>query len=66
MTAKLSAFKTSMLQDVAAGRTLELDSIVAAVEELGQRTGVPTPTVSALLGLTRLFARVRGLYPMDV
>jgi 2-dehydropantoate 2-reductase len=65
VTAKLGAFKTSMLQDVEAGRMLELDSIVAAVEELGQRTGVPTPTVSALLGLTRLFARVRGLYPQS-
>jgi 2-dehydropantoate 2-reductase len=33
------------------------------VQELGQRAGVPTPTVSALLGLTRVFARVHGLYP---
>ena len=63
VTAKLGAFKTSMLQDVEAGRAIELDSIVAAVQELGQRTGVATPFVSALLGLTRLFARVRGLYP---
>ena len=65
VTAKLGAFKTSMLQDVEAGRAIELDSIVAAVQELGQRTGVATPYVSALLGLTRLFARVRGLYPQD-
>lgn len=63
VTAKLGAFRTSMLQDVDAGRAIELDSIVGAVQELGQRTGVATPYVSALLGLTRLFAQGRGLYP---
>ena len=63
VTARLGAFRTSMLQDVDAGRAIELDSIVAAVQELGQRTGVATPQVSALLGLTRLFAHGRGLYP---
>ncbi len=62
VTAKLGAFRTSMLQDVDAGRAIELDAIVGAVQELGQRTGVPTPQVSALLGMTRVFARVRGLY----
>lgn len=66
VTARLGAFRTSMLQDVDAGRPLELDSIVGAVQELGQRTGIDTPHVSALLGLTRLFARVRGLYPEAV
>jgi 2-dehydropantoate 2-reductase len=66
VTAKLGAFRTSMLQDVDAGRPLELDSIVGAVHELGQRAGVPTPTVTALLGLTRVFAQVRGLYPDQV
>jgi 2-dehydropantoate 2-reductase len=42
---------------------IELDAIVTAVHELGRRTGVPTPNIDALLGLTRLYARVRGLYP---
>jgi len=63
VTRKLGAFKTSMLQDVQAGRAIELDNIVGAVRELGQRVGVPTPAIDALFGLTRLFARVRGLYP---
>jgi 2-dehydropantoate 2-reductase len=63
ITAKLGAFKTSMLQDVEAGRSLELDSIVGAVRELAQRVDVPTPTIDALFGLVRLFARVHGLYP---
>ena len=63
VTRKLGAFKTSMLQDAEAGRAIELDSIVGAVREIGQRLGVATPNIDALLGLTRLFARVHGLYP---
>lgn len=63
VTAKLGAFKSSMLQDVEAGRPIELDSIVAAVQEMGQRVGVPTPNIDALLGLARLFGRAHGLYP---
>jgi len=52
-----------MLQDVEAGRAIELDAIVAAVQEIGQRLRIATPNIDALLGLTRLFARVHGLYP---
>ncbi len=63
VSARLGAFKTSMLQDVDAGRAIELDAIVGAVHEIAQRVGVATPNVDALLGLTRLFARIRGLYP---
>jgi len=63
VTAKLGAFKTSMLQDVEAGRAIELDALVSAVQEMGRRLGRPTPNIDALLGLTRLFARGRGLYP---
>ena len=63
ITAKLGAFKTSMLQDVEAGRPIELDAIVAAVREIGARLGQPTPNIDALLGLARLFGRVHGLYP---
>ena len=62
VTRKLGAFKTSMLQDVEAGRPVELDALVGVVRELGQRTGVPTPFTDALLGLARLQARQRGLY----
>ena len=63
LTRRLGAFKTSMLQDVEAGRALELDALVGAVREIGQLTGEPTPNINALLGLARLKARVRGLYP---
>ena len=60
ITAKLGAFKTSMLQDAEAGRPLELDAIVGAVREIGQRLDLPTPHIDALLGLTRLMASVKG------
>lgn len=62
VTRKLGAFKTSMLQDVEAGKAVELDALVGAVQELGQLTQVATPYTNALLGLARLHARVRGLY----
>lgn len=63
VTRKLGAFKTSMLQDVQAGKPVELDALVSAVRELGQMTGVSTPFTDALLGLSRLHARTLGLYP---
>ncbi|MGO4395655.1 2-dehydropantoate 2-reductase [Variovorax sp. M-6] len=62
VTRKLGAFKTSMLQDVEAGRAVELDALVTAVRELGQRAGVATPFTDALLGLARLRTRQLGLY----
>ena len=62
ITRKLGAFRTSMLQDVEAGKSVELDAIVTVVRELGQLTGVATPFTDALLGLARLHARTRGLY----
>jgi 2-dehydropantoate 2-reductase len=62
VTRKLGAFKTSMLQDVEAGKPVELDALVGVVRELGQLTGVATPLTDALLGLARVQARVRGLY----
>jgi len=63
ITRKLGAFKTSMLQDVEAGRAVELDALVTVVREIAQRVGLPTPFIDALLGLARLHGRVRGLYP---
>jgi 2-dehydropantoate 2-reductase len=63
VTRKLGAFRTSMLQDVEAGRPLEIDALLGAVREVGQHLAVPTPHLDSLLGLTRLMARTRGLYP---
>jgi len=62
VTLKLGAFKTSMLQDVEAGKPVELDALVGVVRELGELAGVATPFTDALFGLARLHARVRGLY----
>ena len=44
---KLGSFKTSMLQDLEAGRALEIDSLVSAVHEIGARVGVATPNIAA-------------------
>ena len=63
VTLRLGAMKTSMLQDVEAGKAVELDALVGAVCELGTLTGVATPYASALFGLARLHARSHGLYP---
>jgi 2-dehydropantoate 2-reductase len=61
VTAKLGAFKTSMLQDAIAGRALELDSIITVVHEIAQRLNMAAPNIDALLGLSRVFARSHGL-----
>jgi 2-dehydropantoate 2-reductase len=50
-----------MLQDLEAGRTLEIDALVGAVREIGQHLGLATPNIDTLLGLVRLMAQVRGL-----
>jgi 2-dehydropantoate 2-reductase len=63
VTRKLGAFKTSMLQDVEAGKLVEIDVLLSAAREIGQRVGERTPQLDALLGLSRLHARMRGLYP---
>ncbi len=63
VTRKLGAFKTSMLQDVEAARPVELDALVSAVREIGQKIGMETPNVDTLLGIARLHASLRGLYP---
>jgi 2-dehydropantoate 2-reductase len=50
----VGAHKTSMLQDVEAGRALELEALVGAVIELGQIAGVGTPTIEAVYAATKL------------
>jgi len=62
VTRKLGAFRTSMLQDVEAGRAIELDALLAAPREIASRFGLPTPAMDALFGLTRLMGASRGLY----
>jgi 2-dehydropantoate 2-reductase len=59
VTRKLGDFVPSMLQDARAGRSLELDALTGAVRELGALTGVPTPFVDAIHGLTRVWMSAR-------
>ena len=61
VTRRLGAFKTSMLQDVEAGRPIEVDALLAAPREIAEKLSLPVPNIAALLGLTRLFAQTRGL-----
>lgn len=58
---RLGAFKTSMLQDVEAGRRIELDALLGAPLELARRHGVATPTLDTIHAMTRLMAERRGL-----
>ncbi len=45
----IAGHKMSMLQDLERGRSLEIDALVTAVQELGRLTGVATPMVDAIL-----------------
>jgi 2-dehydropantoate 2-reductase len=56
----VGAHKTSMLQDVEAGRALELEALVGSVVELGRITDTPTPTIAAIYAATRLLGHTLG------
>ena len=55
--AAVGAHKTSMLQDVEAGRFLEVDALLGAVVELGTMTETPTPALSAVYACAKLLAQ---------
>ena len=54
---KVGAHKTSMLQDVEAGKPIELDALVGAVVELGRLTGTPTPHIDAVYACASLLTK---------
>lgn len=56
--AAVGAHRTSMLQDLEAGRPMEIDALVGSVQELGRLTGSPTPTIDIILALIRQRAAV--------
>ena len=60
--AEVGAHRTSMLQDLDAGRPMEIDALVGSVQELGRVTDTPTPTIDTVLALIQLRGRVAGLY----
>ncbi|HET9699485.1 MAG TPA: ketopantoate reductase C-terminal domain-containing protein, partial [Burkholderiales bacterium] len=49
--------KTSMLQDVEAGRPLELEALLGSVKEMGQLTATPTPHIDAVYACTALLGK---------
>jgi 2-dehydropantoate 2-reductase len=49
--------KTSMLQDVEAARTLEIDALLGSVVELARLTDTPTPHIDTVYALTKLLAK---------
>jgi 2-dehydropantoate 2-reductase len=56
---KVGEHKTSMLQDWEAGRPLELEALVGAVVELGEKLGVVMPHTRAVYACTKLMAECR-------
>jgi len=54
---KVGAHKTSMLQDVEAGRAPEIEALVGSVAELGRLTATPTPHIDTVFALVKLLAR---------
>ena len=54
---KVGKHKTSMLQDIEAGRAPELEALVGSVVELGRLTNTPTPQIDAVYALASLLAR---------
>ena len=60
--AAVGAHRTSMLQDLDQGRPMEIDALVASVQELGKITKTPTLIIDTVLGLVRLRARTANLY----
>ncbi len=58
--AAVGAHRTSMLQDLDAGRPMEIDALVGSVQELGRVTQTPTPTIDTVLALIKLRSRCAG------
>ena len=59
--AKVGEHKTSMLQDLESGRPLELEAVVGAVLEIGEKLGVDMPAARAVYACTKLRAAVGAI-----
>lgn len=60
---KVGEHKTSMLQDVEAGRPLELEAIIGAIVELGERLGIATPRARVVYACARLLEKCAAATP---
>ena len=63
---KVGEHKTSMLQDVEAGRAPEIDALVGSVVELGRLTGTPTPHIDTVYALVKLLAKALAIEPAQL
>jgi 2-dehydropantoate 2-reductase len=61
--ARVGAHRTSMLQDLEAGRPVEIDALLTSVQEMGRLAGVETPYIDMVLGLVRQLGRSLSVYP---
>jgi 2-dehydropantoate 2-reductase len=62
MAGSIVGHKMSMLQDLERGRSLEIDALVTAVQELGRLASVQTPVIDAVLALVQERGRAANLY----
>ena len=62
MARKLGAFKPSTLQDMEAGKSLEIDGLLIGTLEIARKAGVAAPFTESLAGLARLRAESTGQY----
>jgi 2-dehydropantoate 2-reductase len=62
MARALGKFKTSMLQDLEAGKALEIDGLLAGTLEIARKAGVSAPYTESLFGLVRARAQSTGQY----
>jgi hypothetical protein len=63
---KVGAHKTSMLQDLEAGRPLELEAVVGAVVELGDKLGIPVPTTRAMYACAKMLDDKRRTFAVPL
>jgi len=62
MARALGVFKTSMLQDMEAGKSLEIDGLLTGTLDIAKQAGVAAPFTESLLGLVRVRAGTTGQY----
>ena len=62
MARALGKFKTSMLQDLEAGKSLEIDGLLAGTLEIARKAGVKAPYTESLFGLIKARAQATGQY----
>jgi 2-dehydropantoate 2-reductase len=65
MARNLGKFKTSMLQDLEAGKALEIDGLLAGTLEIARKAGVRAPYTESLFGLVKARAISTNQYRTD-